>query len=201
MADRITGRIQLTTDGLASYLGRRRDTRRRREVGLLQQLAAGRREVARRDRGTVRLEEHPAGPVHAVPRRPCPARPPPAPAGAEAPAPGPHHRGHLDPQAARRGRPPAGRTTPGSSSRVATGPARRENRTLHRRGRRPERACRRPPRSPRPARRAGGRGCLVEYVRPEDRVGRHSRSCRKRRSSLKCIARTGVTPACTAGSV
>ena len=57
------------------------------------------------------------------PRRPCPARPPPARTGAGAPAPGPHHRGRLDPQAARRDLPPPSRTTLGSSSRAATGPA------------------------------------------------------------------------------
>ena len=89
---------------------------------------------------------------HVHRRRPAPARPPPPraprPAGSET-WPAACRSDNARQQLAR-----------------ATGPARRENRTLHRRGRRPERGCRRPPRS-RPARRAGGRGCLVEYVRPD----------------------------------
>ena len=79
----------------------------------------------------------------------------------------PHHREHLDPQAARRDLPPPSRTTLGSSSRAATGPPGGGNRTLHRCGRRPARGCRHPAKPPRPARRAGGRGCPVEYVRPD----------------------------------
>ena len=101
------------------------------------------------------------------PRRPCPVHPLPAPPDAGAPAPGPHRRERADPQAARRDRPPPSRTTPGSNSRAATGPARRANRTLHRRDRRPDRGCRHPARPRRPARRAGGRGCPAEYVRPD----------------------------------
>ena len=75
----------------------------------------------------------------------------------EHPRPAPTGRGHLDPQVqSRRGRPPAGRTTPGSQlARCHRNPARsRKSNASQTPVRRPERGCRRPPRSPRPARRS-----------------------------------------------
>ena len=152
--------------------GRRTD---RRRAGARTPSACSRLGAARRSQ--------PAPGSDPQPCRPCPARPPPAPSGAEAPAPGPQRREPPDSQAARRGRPPAGRTTPGNSSRAPPAPPVAEiERFTDAIGDRPRL---RPLRNCLVQHVAGGRA-PVEYVRPDSEC--HA----GRRSEVAAVQRTGA---------